>query len=316
MCLRMSRMPLSSPKCAANSWPCRRMMAATSPRVGGVAGVVPVNAAESSANNHGRPRQPRPMTTPSHPVAAIIASASSASKMSPLPSTGTVGDVLLEQGDLLPVGGSRVALRRGAGMQRHGGRALLGGDPARVQVGVMGVVDADAELHGHRYVRALGGAHRRGDDLAEQPPLERQRGAAPAPGDLGHRAAEVHVDVVGHALVGDHFRRGEGGVRVDGVELQRPRRLVRRERRHVHGDRMALDERTRGHHLADVEPADRPGPGQLEFTAQRAECDVRHTGHRGQHDGAPQLDRPDPQCRLLFAQRPPTSPRNGVRLRR
>ena len=109
------------------------------------------------------------MTTPSQPVAAIIASASSASKMSPLPSTGTVVTCCFEQGDLLPVGGSRVALRRGAGMQRDGGCALLGGDPARVQVGVVGVVDADAELHRHRDVRALGGAHRRGDDLAEQP---------------------------------------------------------------------------------------------------------------------------------------------------
>ena len=166
----------------------------------------------------------------------------------------------------------------------------------------MGVVDPDAELHGHRDVRALGGAHRRGDDLAEQPPLERQRGTAAAPGDLGHRAAEVHVDVVGQPLVSDHFRGGEGGVRVDGVELQRARRLVRRERRHVHGDGMALDERAGGHHLAHVEPADRPGPGELEFAAQRAECDVGHAGHRGQHDGAPQLDRPDPQPGAGFGQ--------------
>ena len=103
----------------------------------------------------------------------------------------------------------------------------------------MGVVDADPELHGYRDVGALGGAHGRGHDLAEQPPLERQRRAAAAPGHLGHRAAEVHVDVIGQALVGDHLRRGVGGVRVDGVELQRARRLVRGERRHVHGDRMA-----------------------------------------------------------------------------
>ena len=81
-------MPLSSPKWAASRAPWRRMMSATSPRVGGVGAGAPVNAAESSANSHGRPRQPRPMTTPSHPVEAIIASASGASKMSPLPSTG------------------------------------------------------------------------------------------------------------------------------------------------------------------------------------------------------------------------------------
>ena len=67
---------------------------------------------------------------------------------------------------------------------------------------------------------AFGRAHRGGHDLAEQPALERQRGAAAAPGHLGHRAAEVHVDVVGHALVDDHLGRGIGGVRIDGVELQ------------------------------------------------------------------------------------------------
>src|ERR1700744_5410019 len=57
---------------------------------GGVAVGRPVNAAESSANSHGRPRQPRPITTPSQPVTAIMVSASLASKMSPLPSTGMV----------------------------------------------------------------------------------------------------------------------------------------------------------------------------------------------------------------------------------
>ena len=133
-------------------------------------------------------------------------------------------------------------------------------------------------------------------DPAEQPALERQRRTSAPPGDLGNRAAEVDVDVVSQALVGDHLRRGECGVRVNGVELQRARRLVRRERRHVHGDRVPLDERTRRHHLAHVQTADRPGPGQLQFTAQRAECDIRHTGHRGQYDGASQRDGPDPQC--------------------
>ncbi len=114
-------------------------------RAGSAAGV-PVNAADSSANSHGRPRQPRPMTTPSQPVAAIMVSASPASKMSPLPSTGIVVHVLLEPGDLLPVRGAGVALRRGAGVQRDRGRAFGSGDPARVEVGVVGVVDADPEL--------------------------------------------------------------------------------------------------------------------------------------------------------------------------
>ena len=42
------------------------------------------------------------------------------------------------------------------------------------------VVDADAELGGHRDVSALGGAHRRRDDLTEQPSLVGQRRAAAA----------------------------------------------------------------------------------------------------------------------------------------
>ena len=58
---------------------------------------------------------------------------------------------------------------------------------------------------------------------------------------------------------------------------------------------MTLDERPRGHHFAHVEATDRAGPGNLEFTAQRAECDVRHTGHRGEHHRAGQRDGPDVQ---------------------
>ena len=41
-----------------------------------------------SAKSHGRPWQPRPTTTPSHPVRRIIRSASSPVQMSPLPRTG------------------------------------------------------------------------------------------------------------------------------------------------------------------------------------------------------------------------------------
>ena len=42
------------------------------------------------------------------------------------------------------------------------------------------------------------------DDRREQPALVRQRGAAALAGDLGHRAAEVQVDVVGQVLLDDH----------------------------------------------------------------------------------------------------------------
>ena len=59
------------------------------PQVGRTRTSDPAKAAARSVNSHGRPRQPRPTTTPSHPVSATIRSASSADQMSPLPSTGT-----------------------------------------------------------------------------------------------------------------------------------------------------------------------------------------------------------------------------------
>ena len=77
--------------------------------------------------------------------------------------------MLLELGDLFPVGGAGVALRGSSGVQRDRGRAFGFGDPARIQVGVVVVVDADAEFHGDRDIGALGRADGRGDDLAEQP---------------------------------------------------------------------------------------------------------------------------------------------------
>ena len=45
---------------------------------------------------------------------------------------------------------------------------------------------------------------------AEEPAPPRQRRAAALAGDLGHRAAEVEVDVVGEVLVDDH-PHGRGG---------------------------------------------------------------------------------------------------------
>ena len=89
MCLRTSRMPLSGPMWTHSSSACRRRVTATCPSVGGVGSGRPANAASRSPNSHGRPRQPRPITTPSHPVSATMASASAAPKMSPLPSTGS-----------------------------------------------------------------------------------------------------------------------------------------------------------------------------------------------------------------------------------
>ena len=87
-CLRKSVQPCRSPCSAESSSACRCMIAATSRSVGSARRLSPANAAARSPNSHGRPRQPRPMTTPAAPVSAIMRSASSASQMSPLPSTG------------------------------------------------------------------------------------------------------------------------------------------------------------------------------------------------------------------------------------
>ena len=45
------------------------------------------------------------------------------------------------------------------------------------------------------------------DDVAEQVDAPRQRRAAALAGHLGHRAAEVEVDVVGQILLDDHPHR-------------------------------------------------------------------------------------------------------------
>ena len=86
-----------SPRSRAARRPARRpagaragdMIAATSPRFGSSCEAAPANAASRSLNSQGRPRQPRPTTTPSTPVCSTMRSASEASQMSPLPSTGT-----------------------------------------------------------------------------------------------------------------------------------------------------------------------------------------------------------------------------------
>ena len=67
---------------------CRRIVSATSPRVGRTRCGDPAKAAARSVNSQGRPRQPRPTTTPSQPVWRTISTASSADQMSPLPRTG------------------------------------------------------------------------------------------------------------------------------------------------------------------------------------------------------------------------------------
>src|SRR5690606_23312143 len=91
-----------------------------------------------------------------------------------------VDHVLLQACDLRPVGRSGVALGGGARVQGDGDGAIVRGDAAGVEVRVVVVVDADAELHGDGDVGAFGGADGGGDDVAEQAPLVRQGGTAAA----------------------------------------------------------------------------------------------------------------------------------------
>ena len=91
MCLRMSRQPrFSSPKNSTRyaGVPTQRLGHLAEAWVVSRAGA-PANAAARSANSHGRPRQPRPTTTPSQPVSSTMRRASSADQMSPLPRTGS-----------------------------------------------------------------------------------------------------------------------------------------------------------------------------------------------------------------------------------
>ena len=66
-------MPVSGPISGAEQFGVAAQDRRDGAQVGGVGRGRPANAAASSANSHGRPWQPRPTTTPSQPVAAIIA---------------------------------------------------------------------------------------------------------------------------------------------------------------------------------------------------------------------------------------------------
>ena len=71
------------------------------------------------------------------------------------------------------------------------------------------------------------GPHRGADDVAEQAPAHGQRGAAALAGDLGHRAAEVEVDVLDAVLVDEPAHRLAHGPGRRAVELHAAgRRLV------------------------------------------------------------------------------------------
>ena len=254
------------------------------PRLAGPCSGRPAKASARSRNSHGLPRQPRPTTTPSHPVSASIRRASSAHHTSPLPSTGTLVTCGLELGDPAPVGGAGVELLGRPGVQRDGGRPAVDGRGGGVEERLVLRADADPHLHGDR--DGAGAAGRGLDDPPDQPGPHGQGSTPAVPGHLGRRAAHVEVDVVHAELVDDLAHGLADEHRVDAVQLDAPDVLVRAEPGLLERVGVVLDQRARADHLADVEP-------RAVAAAQRAEGDVGDAGHRREHHGRVDLDRAD-----------------------
>ena len=190
---------------------------------------------------------------------------------------------LAQPGDGGPVGLAGVELRGGAAVEGDGGDAGIAGDPAGVEVGQVVLVDALAHLDGQRDV-ALGGFLDRGlDDGGEQVDLPRQRRSAAAPGDLGHGAAEVEVDVVRAVLLDEHPDGLADGHGVHAVELDGADFLVVVVRNDAQRLRRALHEGAGGDHLRHVQAA-------AVFTAQPAEGGVGDARHGSQDHGGVHRD--------------------------
>ena len=80
------------------------------------------------------------------------------------------------------------------------------------------LIDPLAHLHRHRdAIRRSrhGGTH----DVGEEVALPGQGAPAPLARDLGHRAAEVQVHVVGEVLIDHHAHRFADDDGIDAVEL-------------------------------------------------------------------------------------------------
>ena len=159
------------------------------------------------------------MTTPSQPVSAIIRSASRASQMSPLPSTGSVVTACLERGDRLPVGVARVELRGGARVQRDRGRAFSSairpacaaksGGPSSMPMRNLTVTGTAPAAR--TAARTIAREQRGATGSAAPPPLRVTLAAG---------TAEVEVDVVDAVLVHQAPRTASPTTsRIDAVEL-------------------------------------------------------------------------------------------------
>ncbi|ETJ01865.1 MAG: hypothetical protein Q605_AUC01042G0003 [Actinomyces urogenitalis DORA_12] len=188
---------------------------------------------------------------------------------------------------------------------------VLGG-AGGVEIGLMLLVDADAHLDGHRHLALapaqthplLGSAHHLAQDRVQQVLLPRQRRPTTFAGHLGHRAAEVEVNVVSQVLLDEDARGPPSDNRVHPVELDGAHALSGVGAHHGQGLVIALDQRARGDHLGDVQTcwgeqaavvgrqraggcrASVSGQGALALLpAQAAEGGVGDASHRGELDG-------------------------------
>ena len=140
----------------------------------------------------------------------------------------------------------------GAGVQSHRRCALGRGNSAGVEVGVVVIVNADAEFHRDGNIGAGHGFYRRGHNIAEEAAFIGEGGAAATAGDLGDWAAEVHVDVVGQVIVGHHAGRLIRVFRVGCVKLEGAWVFVGAKGCHVARFLVAFDKSTGGNHFAYV----------------------------------------------------------------
>ena len=198
MCLRRSCRPPRSPRSPTSSRAWSTSRPATSPSRGGGPGRRP---AKASARSREQPRPTQAAPSHHHAVGAGLAHHGQRIRRGPDVAVAQHRQRhrLLEPGHRRPVGPARVELGRGAGVQRDGGRTLVLGHPAGVEVGEQLVVDAQAHLDGDR--------DRHRPPATAAPMIEASRrgrtghgGATAVAGHLADRAAEVEVDVVDPAL--------------------------------------------------------------------------------------------------------------------
>ncbi len=163
-------------------------------------------------------------------------------------------------------------------MQGDGDHPLLGADLAGAEVREQVVGQPHAELGRHRDAERGRRLHGSPHDGPQQIGMGGHRGAAALAGDLGRRAPEVEIDVVGQVTITDQGDGLADDRRVAAVQLQAARMLVGAERHHPAGLVVAVHDRARHHHLVDVHKVGGEAP------AQRAERRVGDARHRRQHD--------------------------------